>query len=89
MLGTAFVLVFPAQAGSRLQPLPILMYVCYPAGRYDDAVIAAVQQAGYLGATTTRYGLARPTELYTLARVRVNGSDGVRGFAAKLEALPR
>jgi peptidoglycan/xylan/chitin deacetylase (PgdA/CDA1 family) len=62
-------------------------FFCYPAGRYDDAVIAAVQQAGYLGATTTRYGLARPSELYTLARVRVNGSDGARGLAAKLEAL--
>ena len=62
-------------------------FFCYPAGRYDETVIAAVQHAGYLGATTTRYGLARPGELYTLARVRVNGSDGVRGFAAKLEAL--
>jgi peptidoglycan/xylan/chitin deacetylase (PgdA/CDA1 family) len=62
-------------------------FFCYPAGRYNDAVIAAVQAAGYLGATSTRYGLARPGELYTLARVRVSGSDGVRGFAAKIEAL--
>ncbi len=62
-------------------------FFCYPAGRYDDAVIAAVQQAGYLGATTTRYGLARPGELFTLARVRVNAGDGARGLAAKLEAL--
>jgi hypothetical protein len=62
-------------------------FFCYPAGRYDDRVIAAVQQAGYLGATTTRYGLAQPSELYTLARVRVNGTDGAHGLAAKLEAL--
>jgi peptidoglycan/xylan/chitin deacetylase (PgdA/CDA1 family) len=62
-------------------------FFCYPAGRYDDAVIAAVQGAGYLGATTTNYGLARPDDLYTLARVRVSGSDGVKGFAAKLAAL--
>jgi peptidoglycan/xylan/chitin deacetylase (PgdA/CDA1 family) len=62
-------------------------FFCYPAGRYDDTVIAAVQQAGYLGATTTRYGLARPSELYTLARIRVNGSDDVGAFAAKLEAF--
>jgi len=62
-------------------------FFCYPAGRYDDAVIAAVQQAGYLAATTTRYGLARANELYTLARVRVNRADGARGLAAKLEAL--
>jgi peptidoglycan/xylan/chitin deacetylase (PgdA/CDA1 family) len=62
-------------------------FFCYPAGRYDDRVIAAVQQAGYLAATTPRYGLARPGDLYTLARVRVDGSGGARGFAAKLEAL--
>ena len=62
-------------------------FFCYPAGRYDAAVIAAVQHAGYLGATTTNYGLARPGDLYTLARVRVSGSDGVKGFAAKLAAL--
>ena len=49
-------------------------------------MIVAVQQAGYLGATTTRYGLAKPSELYTLARIRVNATDGARGLAAKLEA---
>ena len=62
-------------------------FFCYPAGRYDAAAIAAVQQAGYLGATTTNYGLAKPSDLYTLSRVRVSGSDGVKGFAAKLTAL--
>jgi len=62
-------------------------FFCYPSGRYDDRVIAAVQAAGFLGATSTNYGLARPADLYHLDRVRVNGSDGVRGFAAKLEAL--
>jgi peptidoglycan/xylan/chitin deacetylase (PgdA/CDA1 family) len=62
-------------------------FFCYPAGRYDGTVIAAVQRAGYLGATTTRYGLAKPNELYTLARLRVNGSDSLSTFAAKLEAF--
>ena len=32
-------------------------FFCYPAGRYDARVIAAVELAGYLGATTTNYGL--------------------------------
>jgi peptidoglycan/xylan/chitin deacetylase (PgdA/CDA1 family) len=62
-------------------------FFCYPAGRYNPAVVAAVQRAGYLGATTTNFGLARAGELFTLARVRVNGSDGVKGLAAKLAAL--
>ncbi len=28
-------------------------FFCYPAGRFDDRVVAAVKSAGYLGATTT------------------------------------
>ena len=50
-------------------------------------MIAAVQHAGYLGATTENYGLARPAELYTLSRIRVDESDGVKGLATKLTAL--
>jgi peptidoglycan/xylan/chitin deacetylase (PgdA/CDA1 family) len=78
-------------AGSRKQlrhlfHIPVDFF-CYPVGRYDARVIAAVRQAGYFGATTTNYGLARPTQPYTLARVRVSGSDGVVGFARKLTAL--
>jgi peptidoglycan/xylan/chitin deacetylase (PgdA/CDA1 family) len=62
-------------------------FFCYPSGRYDDAVVAAVRDAGFLGATTTNEGLAAPDSLYTLDRVRVNGSDGVSGLAAKLRVL--
>ena len=64
-------------------------FFCYPSGRYNARVIAAVRRAGYLGATTTNYGVARPSDLYTLSRIRVNGSDGVTGFARKMEGLPR
>jgi peptidoglycan/xylan/chitin deacetylase (PgdA/CDA1 family) len=63
-------------------------FFCYPLGRYDAAVVADVRRAGYLGATTTRYGLARPSEgLYTLDRVRVSGGEGVSGLAAALRTL--
>ncbi len=62
-------------------------FFCYPAGRLDGRVVAAVQAAGYLGATTTAPGLARPTDMFRLARVRVDRSDGVRGLAGKLRAL--
>lgn len=62
-------------------------FFCYPAGRYDARVIAAVRRAGYLGATTTLDGLAKPSEPYELRRVRVSRSDGVAGFAAKIERL--
>ncbi len=64
-------------------------FFCYPSGRYDAHVIAAVRRAGYLGATTTSYGLARPHDIYTLDRVRIDGSDGLTGFAQKLQSLVR
>jgi len=60
-------------------------FFCYPAGRYDDAVLAAVRRAGYLGATTTNEGVASPAEgMWTLDRLRVEGGDGVAGLAARL-----
>jgi peptidoglycan/xylan/chitin deacetylase (PgdA/CDA1 family) len=64
-------------------------FFCYPAGRYDAHVIAAVRAAGYLGATTTHYGLARPEDIYTLDRIRIDGTDHVVGFANKLSSLTR
>ena len=60
-------------------------FFCYPAGRYDARVIRAVRRAGYLGATTTLEGLARPDAPYELHRVRVSRGDGVDGFAEKLD----
>ena len=62
-------------------------FFCYPAGRHDARVIAAVRRAGFLGATTTLDGLAEPDELFTLRRVRVGRSDGVSGLAAHLARL--
>jgi len=61
-------------------------FFCYPAGRLDDTVVAAVRAAGYLGAMTTAPGVARPAHLFRLDRVRVSRSDGVAGLAAKLHA---
>jgi peptidoglycan/xylan/chitin deacetylase (PgdA/CDA1 family) len=63
-------------------------FFCYPSGRYDATVLAAVRAAGFLGATTTSYGPAQPSQgLYTLDRVRIDGSDGLAGFVSKLSAL--
>jgi peptidoglycan/xylan/chitin deacetylase (PgdA/CDA1 family) len=57
---------------------------CYPAGRYDDTVVAAVEAAGYASATTTDPGLAVESELYRLKRIRVNGSTTLPQFAGML-----
>jgi peptidoglycan/xylan/chitin deacetylase (PgdA/CDA1 family) len=62
-------------------------FFCYPAGRFDAAVLAAVRSAGYLGATTTQPGLARPSQPFTLARVRVEAGGGALGPANEIRAL--
>jgi peptidoglycan/xylan/chitin deacetylase (PgdA/CDA1 family) len=59
-------------------------FFSYPAGRYNRGVIAAVRASGYLGATTTVPGLARRASPFRLSRIRIDGSDGVRGLAEKL-----
>jgi hypothetical protein len=55
------------------------------ASRYNPAAVAAVRAAGYLGATTVNPGLASPSQPFTLNRIRVNYSDGVSGFVAKMQ----
>jgi peptidoglycan/xylan/chitin deacetylase (PgdA/CDA1 family) len=63
-------------------------FFCYPAGRFDYAAIAAVKDAGYLGATTTVAGLAAPSSNpFKLERLRVDASDGVTGLSTKLSGL--
>jgi peptidoglycan/xylan/chitin deacetylase (PgdA/CDA1 family) len=59
-------------------------FFCYPSGRYNAQAIQAVRAAGYLGATTTKEGLASKGEMFTLKRIRVDGSDGVSGLEQKL-----
>jgi peptidoglycan/xylan/chitin deacetylase (PgdA/CDA1 family) len=59
-------------------------FFCYPSGRFDDQAIQAVRAAGYLGATTTEEGLGSKNEMFTLKRIRVDGTDGVRGLEQKL-----
>jgi peptidoglycan/xylan/chitin deacetylase (PgdA/CDA1 family) len=61
-------------------------FFCYPAGRFNATVVAAVRQAGFLGATTTEPGLASPDQPFQLRRIRVNGSDGVAGLQKSLAA---
>jgi peptidoglycan/xylan/chitin deacetylase (PgdA/CDA1 family) len=57
---------------------------CYPAGEYDDAVIAAVEAAGYSAATTEIPGYADRGAPFELARLEILGSSGVEGLAAML-----
>ena len=57
---------------------------CYPAGRFDATVIAAVKAAGYIGATTEIAGYADREHPYELDRYEILGSQGVAGMVADL-----
>lgn len=57
---------------------------CYPSGRFDATVIAAVEAAGYTGATTEIPGAATRGAPYELARFEILGSAGVAGLAEDL-----
>jgi peptidoglycan/xylan/chitin deacetylase (PgdA/CDA1 family) len=59
---------------------------CYPSGRYDDTVIAAVKAAGYVGATTEIPGYASRESPYELARFEILGSGGLSGMVDDLRS---
>lgn len=61
---------------------------CYPAGQFDETVIAAVEKAGYVGATTEIPGYAESDAPYELARFEILGSSGVSGLEADLASGP-
>jgi peptidoglycan/xylan/chitin deacetylase (PgdA/CDA1 family) len=57
---------------------------CYPAGRFNPTVVAAVKAAGYVGATTEVSGYASRDKPYELDRFEILGSSGVAGLAKDL-----
>jgi peptidoglycan/xylan/chitin deacetylase (PgdA/CDA1 family) len=62
-------------------------WFCYPDGRYDATVEAAVKEAGYVGATTTLPGWASPHEdPYRLPRVRVHGGTQPAALLGEITA---
>lgn len=62
-----------------------IRFFCYPAGRYDENAIRALQTFGYWAAVTTEYGATHSFEdLYALKRVRIRGSDSLELFIDKV-----
>ena len=58
---------------------------CYPAGRWDDSVLAALRSFGLWAAVTTEGGIGHTTDgLLLLRRVRISGSADLPTFAALL-----
>lgn len=57
----------------------------YPAGKYDAGVIELVRKAGYLTATTVKFGSKQSLQwAFELPRVRVNGPDSLAAWIGKL-----
>jgi peptidoglycan/xylan/chitin deacetylase (PgdA/CDA1 family) len=60
---------------------------CYPAGRLNPAVEAAVKAAGYRAATTERPGAATPgQDRFALSRIRVDAGDSAATVLARVRA---
>jgi peptidoglycan/xylan/chitin deacetylase (PgdA/CDA1 family) len=60
-------------------------FFCYPAGRFDAAVVTAVQAAGYRGATTELDGVARAADNpFELPRVRVSDGEPASAVLASI-----
>ncbi|MDQ6919811.1 MAG: polysaccharide deacetylase family protein, partial [Candidatus Dormibacteraeota bacterium] len=65
---------------------PVLDF-CYPAGRYDAAVVQAVFAAGFESATTTQPGTVHSLDdRFTWTRVRVSGGETLADYADNLRA---
>lgn len=62
-------------------------FFCYPGGRHDARVVAAVKDAGYLAATTTQMGFATPDAPFELERVTVDGRRNAAALLARLRTL--
>ena len=62
-------------------------FFCYPYGRYDARVEAAVKAAGYLAATTEVEGYARPgADPFALPRIRVQYGETAAALLADLRS---
>jgi peptidoglycan/xylan/chitin deacetylase (PgdA/CDA1 family) len=60
-------------------------FFAYPSGRYDQYVIDVLRSADFWGAVLTEQGATHGSgDLFTLKRIRVQGSDTVDDLARKL-----
>ncbi|HYG58054.1 MAG TPA: polysaccharide deacetylase family protein, partial [Symbiobacteriaceae bacterium] len=60
-------------------------FFCYPVGRHNDQVVAAVQEAGYVGAVTTKPGVTTAGQHpLRWTRVRISKGTSPAGLAALL-----
>jgi peptidoglycan/xylan/chitin deacetylase (PgdA/CDA1 family) len=74
------------QALEHLLGHPVLSF-CYPSGRFNARVVAAVRAAGYRDATTTMFRVVRTRDdRYVWGRQRIWGGETLGQFAAALRS---
>ena len=59
-------------------------FFCYPGGIYDRRVMHAARDAGYLAATSIRYGAATPHRRYALPRIAVYWGESLSAFGSRM-----
>jgi len=65
-------------------------FFCYPAGKYDEDVVAVLKSAGFWGAVTTEWGQTHTREgLFVMPRIRIRRSTTLASFADYLKWRPR
>lgn len=73
----------------KYRSLPVTT-MAYPSGDYDDRVVEAVKNAGYIGAWAKSGSFVRPSDdLYRLPRIRVRGSTSLAQFKMLLGRTSR
>ena len=61
-------------------------FFSYPFGFYDDEVIKVLRSAHFWGAVTTEPGVIQSSDsLFTLKRIRVNGTESLEKLVAKIK----
>jgi peptidoglycan/xylan/chitin deacetylase (PgdA/CDA1 family) len=72
------------QALEQLLGHPVLSF-CYPSGRFNARVVAAVRVAGYQDATTTMFRFVRTRDdRYIWGRLRIGGGETLGQFAVAM-----
>src|SRR5665647_2791770 len=59
-------------------------FLCYPGGVYDGRVMRAARDAGYLAATSIRYGAATPHGRFALPRIAVYWGESLSTFGSRM-----
>jgi len=59
-------------------------FLCYPGGRFNGRVMRAAHDAGYLAATSIRYGAATPRGRFALPRIAVYWGESLATFGSRM-----